>query len=208
MRRFARLLPILGDFAGMIFFFLLANFAGLKAAIAGSLLVIAIGALYRWRSGAGFGRLWLVLNGLTVAFGLVDLMVQTPFMLRFEAVITNLVVGAAFTFGAFGAKPMVQEFAEKRQGAPFPPGRRDLQAFFRAFTLFWAGYFYVKAVVYLVLAFTLSFEEMLVWRAVFGNVTMVLMMAISFKGRAVHGLCRRLGWFAPDDAAAAPAAAQ
>lgn len=208
MRRLVRLLPILGDFAGMIFFFLLLHFAGLKAAIIGALAAIAIGAWWRWRSGKGFDRLWLVLSGLTLVFGLVDLTVETPFLIRFEAVITNVVIGAAFTVGAFGAKPMVQEFAEKGQGAPFPPDRRDLKAFFRAFTLVWAGYFYLKALVYVLLALALPFEDMLLWRALFGNATMVLMMAISVKGRAVYGLCRRLGWFVPQQGVEAPAPAQ
>ena len=46
-------------------------------------------------------------------FGSIDLFAQTPFMLKYEAVITNIVTGIAFVAGARGAKPMLQEIAER-----------------------------------------------------------------------------------------------
>src|SRR5665213_2059031 len=113
LTRGARLLRFaLTEFGPLIVFGALAATLGTKAAIAGSLAFIIADALrrYRWRIPAT--RLYIFSSILTMMFGTIDLFAVTPFMLKYESVITNLATGAAFIIGARGDKPMLQEFAE------------------------------------------------------------------------------------------------
>ena len=174
-------------------FWILSLTLGVKAAIAGAIVVLAVDLLWRWRRGLAFTRLYKLTSGLTLAFGAIDLMSAEPFMLKYEAPITNLAIGAAFAFGAFGAKPMIQEVAEQREGAPFPGGP-EIRRFFQIFTLFWAAYFFAKAALYFWLAWTLPLAQAMALRSLIGGVSLGLMMAFSItQGRRMFFLLRRLG---------------
>ena len=49
-----------------------------------------------------------------MAFGAVDLYAATPFLIVYEAPISNALTGVAFVVGAFGEKPMLQEIAVRQ----------------------------------------------------------------------------------------------
>ena len=100
------------EFGPLVAFFILALTLGVKAAIVGSILVIAADAVWRRLRRLAFTRLYLLTSGLTLTFGAIDLFSAQPFMLSYEAVVTNAATGAAFVVGAFGAKPLIQEVAE------------------------------------------------------------------------------------------------
>jgi hypothetical protein len=86
-----------------------------------------------------------------------------------------------------------------------------VRAFFRLFTLVWAGYFFLKAAFYVWIVWTLPMLEAMALRSVIGSVTLGLMIALSVtQGRRLFFLCRRLGLLPkPDEpergAAASPA---
>jgi intracellular septation protein A len=184
-------------------FWILSLTSGVKVAIAGSIAVILIDSARRWRRGIAFTRLYKLTSGLTLLFGAIDLMSAEPFMLKYEAVFSNLAVCGAFAFGAFGAKPLLQEVAEQREGAPFPGGA-EVRRFFQIFTLFWAAYFLVKAIVYFWLAWRLPMIEAMAWRALLGGASLGLMIAFSVtQARRMFFVLRRLGWLPPP--ASAPA---
>jgi intracellular septation protein A len=194
---------IVSEFGPLAVFWILSLTAGIKPAIAGSILVIVVDSLWRWRRGIAFTRLYKLTSALTLVFGAVDLMSATPFLLKYEAVVTNLATCGAFVVGAFGAKPLIQEVAEQRQGAPFPGGE-EIRRFFQIFTLFWAAYFLLKAMFYFWLAWTLPMAEAMAWRSVLGGASLGLMIAFSAtQGRRMFLLLRRLGWLPPP--ASAPA---
>ena len=90
-----------------------------------------------------FTRLYIVVSALTLAFGAVDLCVATPFLLIYEAPITNALTGLAFVVGAFGEKPMLMEVAQARPGASFPD-TGETRRFFRLFTLALGRLFLLK----------------------------------------------------------------
>src|SRR3954470_10113047 len=106
----------LAEFGPLIVFWALALGVGIKAAIAGSLAAIVADAAWRLVRGRPFTRLYVLISVLTLAFGAVDLAVATPFLLVYEAPITNVMTGIAFVVGAFGAKPMLLEVAQARPG--------------------------------------------------------------------------------------------
>jgi intracellular septation protein A len=190
---------IVAEFGPLIVFWALAATLGVKPAIAGSILAIAIDAAWRRRKGLAFTRLYLLTSGLTLIFGLIDLASTSPFMLKYEAVVTNVATGLAFVAGALGEKPIIQEVAEQR-GETFV-ATSEVRAFFRLFTLVWAGYFFLKAAFYVWMVWTLPMLEAMALRSAIGSVTLGLMIALSItQGRRLFFLCRRLGLLPKPDA--------
>ena len=190
---------IVAEFGPLIVFWALAATLGVKPAIAGSILAIAVDAAWRRRKGLAFTRLYLLTSGLTLIFGVIDLASTSPFMLKYEAVVTNVATGLAFVAGALGEKPIIQEVAEQR-GETFV-ATSEVRAFFRLFTVVWAGYFFLKAAFYIWMVWTLPMLEAMALRSAIGSVTLGLMIAISVtQGRRLFFLCRRLGLLPKPDA--------
>jgi len=184
---------VFAEFGPLIVFWALAVTLGTKAAIAGSVVFIIGDAAWRWRRGIPFTRIYLLSSALTLVFGTVDLISVTPFMLKYEAVVTNAATGVAFVLGARGAKPMLQEVAEQRQGEPFPE-RADVRRFFQLFTLLWAGYFFVKATFYFWVGQIMPLPEAMALRSIVGGISLGIMIALSVtQGRRLFMLCRAMG---------------
>jgi intracellular septation protein A len=182
---------IVMEFGALIVFWITLYSFGIKPAIAATIAFIVFDALYRWRAKVAVTRIYVVTSTLAVVFGAIDLYAANPFMIKYEAVITNAVTGIFFVLGARGEKSMLQEMAERRQQFP---DRSDVRYFFRLFTLFWASYFFIKAGVYLWLGLILPLERALALRVIIGNVSLVAMLALSFLGgRRLFFLCRWLG---------------
>jgi intracellular septation protein A len=182
----------LTEFGPLIVFWFLAATLGVKPAILGSIMFIIADAIWRWRKRLGFTRLYLLVSALTIVFGFVDLISTSPFMLKYEAAVTNAATGAAFVLGALGDKPIIQEVAEQR-GESFV-AYDEIRAFFRLFTLLWAAYFFLKAVLFAWTAWTMPMLEAMALRSAIGGVSLGLMIAISVtQGRRLFFLCHRLG---------------
>jgi intracellular septation protein A len=197
MNVFARLAPLLrfalSEFGPLIVFLALASTLGVKAAIAGSVAFIVVDAVRRLRWRVPVTRLYVFSSVLTVMFGAIDLIAVTPFMLKYESVITNVATGIAFVIGARGAKPMLQELAEKQRNTTFPEGA-DVRRFFQLFTLLWVVYFFAKAAFYYWLGLIIPLTEAIALRSMIGSVSLGLMILLSAtQGRRLFDLCRRLG---------------
>jgi intracellular septation protein A len=182
---------IVNQFGTMVLFYLLLYSFGLKAAIAGSIVFVIVDSIRRLVLRAGFPKLYILTSVLTFAFGGIDLASQAPFMIKYEAVITSLIVGASFVLGAQGAKPMLQEIAESQTRETFPD-RPDVRLFFQLLTLFWAGYFFLRAATYFWLGETLPIEQVMQIRPILGTVSMLVMFAISFQGKRLFALMHRM----------------
>jgi intracellular septation protein A len=196
-RLFGALRWVIAEFGPLVVFWALDIGVGLKAAIAGSLLFILGDSIWRWLRGVKFTRLYVLISGLTLVFGAIDLLSATPFMLKYEAVITNVVTGVAFVVGSRGPRPIIQELAEQRQGAPYPD-RPDLTRFFQIFTLLWAAYFFLKAGFYLAVGQMMPMVQAMAIRSVVGSASLAVMMLLSFtQGRRLFLLCQRIGLLPP-----------
>jgi intracellular septation protein A len=199
---------VLAEFGPLLVFWALALTLGVKPAIAGSLVAIVADAAWRKRKGMAFTRLYLLVSGLTLVFGAVDLAATSPFMLKYEAAVTKVATGEAFVAGAMGRKPIIQEVAEQRGGEAFPP-TREIRAFFRLFTFAWAAYFFVKAAFYVWIVRALPLLEAMALRSLIGSISLGLMIAISVtQGRRLFFLCRRLGLLPKPDEPAGASPAQ
>ena len=194
----------LAEFGPLIVFWLLALAFGVKPAILGSIVFIIADAVWRSRKGLKFTRLYLLISALTLVFGFVDLVATSPFMLKYEAAVSNVVTGIAFVVGALGEKPIIQEVAEQR-GESFV-ATDEIRTFFRLFTLVWAAYFFLKAILFVWMAWTMPMLEAMALRSAIGGVSLGLMIAISVtQGRRLFFLCRRFGLL-PKVTPAAPGA--
>jgi intracellular septation protein A len=182
----------LAEFGPLIVFWLLALAFGVKPAILGSIAFIIADAVWRGRKGLKFTRLYLLVSALTLVFGFVDLVATSPFMLKYEAAVSNVVTGIAFVVGALGEKSIIQEVAEQR-GETFV-ATDEIRTFFRLFTLVWAVYFFLKAILFAWIAWTMPMLEAMALRSAIGGVSLGLMIAISVtQGRRLFFLCRRFG---------------
>jgi intracellular septation protein A len=198
MRRVLNALRFIVEQLGtLILFYLLLYSLGLKAAIAGALVfVVADGARrHIWK--VGFPKLYILVSALTFIFGGIDLLSATPFMIKYEAVITSLVIAATFAFDAAGAKPMVQEIAEQQSKQSFPD-RPDVRAFFKLLTIAWASYFFIRAIAYFWIGEVWPIERVMAVRPILGSASLLAMIAISTQGRRLFMLCRRLGLLPAD----------
>jgi intracellular septation protein A len=182
----------LAEFGPLIVFWLLALAFGVKPAVLGSIAFIIADAVWRWRKGLKFTRLYSLISALTLVFGFVDLVATSPFMLKYEAAVSNVVTGIAFVVGALGEKPIIQEVAEQR-GESFV-ATDEIRTFFRLFTLVWATYFFLKAFLFAWMAWTMPMLEAMALRSAIGGVSLGLMIAVSTtQGRRLFFLCRRFG---------------
>ena len=93
-----------GEFATLILFWAVYWPFGIKPAIAAVVLYIIGDAIRRlwWR--VPFSPALVLSSTLAVGFGAIDLWSQTPFMIQYEAVITNAVIGVIFAAGARGER--------------------------------------------------------------------------------------------------------
>ncbi len=192
------------ELGGLLAFSIALRVAGLRTAIAVTLLFVLVDGIRRLIRRRPVTRVWILSNALALAGGAIDLSAATPVLVRYEAVATNLLTAAVFPCGAFGRRSVVQEVAERWNGAPYGAERTDLRAFFRTFTLVWAGYFLLKALLYLWLAAHLPLERALALRSVIGGGSFAPMILLSWRGPSLFRLCRRCGLFAPSAAGFGP----
>ncbi len=186
---------LIAQFVGVAVFWAVYAIAGLKPAIAATLILLIADIGWRMWRREPQRPLFLGLAGLSVVLGIVDLAATTPFAIAYEGVATNLIFAALFAFGAVRAKPLMQEFAEAARG-PFTADDAGRTRFFRALGWLWAAYFLARALLCLVTALTMPLAEALVVRSVSAIVTVVPMIALSIGGRRVFMALRRAGWFA------------
>lgn len=104
----------LAEFSPLIGFLVLSWTFGLKVAIAGTVAIVVVDTSWRLWKRVPFTRTYILFVTLTVGFGVIDLLSAEPFMLKYEAVITNTVTAGFFVLGAAGPKPLIQEVAEQR----------------------------------------------------------------------------------------------
>ncbi len=129
-------------------------------------------------------------------FGAIDLWARTPFMIRYEGAIINLLTAAAFAVGASGREPLVMTIARKRR-PDIPVDRPEVLRFFRAFTYAWALYFVARAITFLWIMATFPLVQAAAIRTAVAWISLGAMMLVSINGRRVFDACQRLGFFLP-----------
>lgn len=187
-----RFVPALLELGPLAIFWGLMWTVDLKIAIAVGVVLLLGDAAFRYWRGMPITKLYVLSGVLTVAFGAVDLWAETPFMLKYEDVITSLVIACVLGWGARGEKSMIQKLVEEQHGDAFEDGA-DIRRFFKLFTLLWAAYFVLKAVAYLWMGAVMPMEEALKVRPVVGMVSLGAMMVLSWKAQVLFDFGVRIG---------------
>ena len=179
------------DFGGIIVFYVLLWTAGLKPAIAGTIVFLAVDFVRRRRKHLGFPRIYVLSSALVIVFGFIDLASASPFMIKYEAPISSLAVGVMFALGARG-KSIIQELIEQ-QAPDASDDSPEMRRFFQLMTAMWAAYFIIKAGVYLWIGDIMTIERALEVRPIISFVSLGAMMALCTQGRFLFAVCERLG---------------
>jgi uncharacterized membrane protein len=152
--------PLLGFYAGQ-------HLWGLRGGIAVGGAVTVGELVYQLARRQKLTQLFLLSASLTLGFGAIDLWLTEPRFLRFESVVSNVIVGTYFAASLVGAKPMLEELYE-RNIRPGAPARPQVKAYLRGLTFVWAGYFFAKAGLYTWLAMRYPLERAMAIRSVVG----------------------------------------
>lgn len=195
-RLFSFLMAVFHTFGGLILYWAVLLAFGVKPAIAVTLGFIVLEGGWRLATRRRFPPLWLLVNGSALVFGAIDLWARTPFMIRYEGAIINVLTAAFFVVGASGREPLVLRIARQRK-PNIPADRPEVVRFFRAFTLAWALYFVARAGAFLWIMSAFPLAQALAIRAVVSWVSIGVMLFASFNGRRVFDMCQRLGFFKP-----------
>lgn len=204
LRHFLRYL--FRNFGPLIAFWALYLALGIRAAVGATVAYVVADVILHLRRGERFTRIYVLSSTLAVVFGTIDLIAVTPFMLKYEAVITNVATGCFFIASAHGKKPLIQEFAEQRHGSL--PDRADVRCYFQLFTYAWAAYFFLKAAGYVAIGQAFPLATAMVLRSIIGGISFAVMIGASILiGRRGFFLLQRLRWLphvAPEPGATAP----
>ena len=181
------------NFGPLIIFATANHYLGEKKAITLSVIysVIEIG-LQRMR-GEPLTPFFIFSAATTLIFGGIDIYLPHSFLFKYEASLSNIITGVFFVVGAYGEKPLIQQFAERsRKTMEMTP---ELTRYFFLFTFVWAGYFFLKAAVYAWLAFQpISIEKLMIIRTIIGSVSFYALLGISiFGGRHFFLFFKKLG---------------
>lgn len=169
---------IIANFGPLIAFYVINQFWGLKAGILVSVVLIFIEYFWLKFKKQKIGAFFYFSSGVILIFGGLDLYLQEPYFIKYEASITNILFAIFFGISIFKDKSIVQEFAET-QGRTSLETSADKSFFFKMFTAAWAIYFLVKAFFYLWLSFNTTMSQGLIVRMFFGKVSFWLMMLLS-----------------------------
>jgi len=156
---------VLESFGPLIAFVVLEHTVSLFAAIIASIVTgVALVALQiaRDRKVSPFTAFIAV---SVAVFGALDLKYQSGFFVKLEPALGNTFTGLFFLGTVLVGRPIIRELAEKQRGEKL--GERA-HGYLRTLTVVWALFFFVRASVYLWMAFRLSIDQALAIRAVVG----------------------------------------
>ena len=172
---------VLSNFGPLIAFYGVNHFWGLKPAVA-SAVAWTIGEIaYNRIKRIPTSTFFKFSAAVAILFGAIDIYLRQSVFFKYEASLTNLVSGFYFASTLWGAKPLIQEFAEK-QGRMKGDLTPDRIFYFRFLTWVWAIYLWIKAGAYYWLASRVSLEQGLAVRFVLGNASFYGLLAASIFG--------------------------
>ena len=173
----------LKNFGPLLVFYIANHFYGLKIAVALSVVWTVGEIIWLLASKQSLSLFFKFSAAVTIGFGLVDLYLQQTLLFKYEAALSNAMMGVFFALSLFSEKPIIREFAEA-QGRISSELSPDGEYYFKFLTVVWTIYMFSKAGFYLWLASAYSLEGGLAIRATVGNSTFYCLLAISIFGSA------------------------
>lgn len=169
------------NFGPILVFYFANHFFGLKVGVGCAVLWTLGEIFYRLITKKPISTFFKFSATITVLFCLVDLYLEQSVLFKYEAALSNILVGAFFVSSLWAEKPIIQEFAEA-QGRVSGKLSPDGEYYFRFLTVVWSIYSFVKAAFYFWVASNYSLEEGLAIRATVGNASFYALLFISIFG--------------------------
>jgi intracellular septation protein A len=169
------------NFGPILVFYIANYFFGLKIAVVASIIWTVGEIIFSIIRKQPLSLFFKFSALITIIFGLIDLYLQQTLLFRFEAALSNIMIGIFFALSLWGEKPIIREFAEA-QGRISSHLNSEDDYYFKFLTVIWSIYMFVKAGFYFWVATAYSLAEGLAIRATFGNATFYGLLAISIFG--------------------------
>lgn len=168
---FARFLA--ESFGPLVVFWVLEHTLGLLAAIISSIacgVVLVVLQVVRDKAVSPFTAF---VAASVAIFGALDLKYQTGFFVKLEPALGNTITGIFFLSTVAFGKPIIRELAEKQRGSKLPD---RASGYLRSLTIVWGFFFFVRAALYVWMAFKLTLDQALAVRAIASPVSFCAMI--------------------------------
>jgi intracellular septation protein A len=153
------------SFGPLIVFVAFEHLVGLFAAIVSGIVTAAIlvaSQIIRERKISPFTAFIAV---SVVGFGALDLHYQTGFFVKIEPALGNCLTGIFFLGTVVVGRPLILEFAQKQAPKPIP---ETAHPYLRKWTIVWALFFFLRAAIYVWMAYKLTIDQALAVRSILG----------------------------------------
>jgi len=119
-----------------------------------------------------------------LVFGALDLRYQTGFFVKIEPALGNAATGLFFLGSVLVRRPVIIELAERTSGRKMD----KVYGYLTAWTVVWSVFFFIRASVYVWMAYSLSLDSALVVRGVVGPLSFGAMFLVEMAvRRLVYG---------------------
>lgn len=106
-------------------------------------------------------------------FGVLDLKYRSGFFVKLEPALGNTFTGLFFLATVVLGRPLIVELAQKQRKEPFT---EKAIAYLRGLTIAWGVFFFVRAAVYVWMAYRLTIDQALAIRSVAGPLSFGVMI--------------------------------
>ena len=154
---------VLESFGPLIVFIALEHAVSLFAAIVSSIVTGVILVVLQIARDKKISPFTAYIAASVAVFGVLDMKYQTGFFVKIEPAIGNALTGLFFLSTVVFGKPIILELAQKQRDEPFTP---RAVIYLRALTVAWGLFFFLRASVYVWMAYRLTIDQALAIRSV------------------------------------------
>jgi intracellular septation protein A len=159
---------VLTNFAASIVFYLAFHELGAKVAIGLAVFVTGLQLLFHYLKRQRPTIFFIISTVFIMTFGGVDLFIPSPQFFRLEPFFQNFAIASFLLFTYLARVPMLSRFAVDLP-ARFRPKQVLPPQYYRKITLVFIVYLYVKAVLFLFLAFVVDLGLLILLRSIIGG---------------------------------------
>jgi intracellular septation protein A len=152
------------------------QFFGAKPAISLALAVTCLQLLVYWIYRIPLSPVFIVATGFTVLFGGIDLFLQSPRFFRLEPFAQNFLIATVLLSSVRLRIPVAAWFISGLPKKIRPDVSPAGQDYLRKLTFVWSIYLYLKAAVFLYLAFEVDLGALILLRSIIGGGSMVVLV--------------------------------
>lgn len=167
---------VLVNFTTPLVFYFTFHRWGPKTAIGFAWVVTAVQLLVQWGYRIKLSPIFIVASGFTLSFGMIDLWIPSPRFFRLEPFFQNFVIATLLLISVLTQYPVLYWFISALPAGIRPDfSRPKVQVYLKKLTGVWIIYLYLKAVLFLYLAFQVDLGSLVLLRSLIGGGTLVLL---------------------------------